>query len=133
VFSASKSMVGRRHGRHGGRQGVFVMVKWKWSGLHANQERRRERERPTIWIFIIGVCYTAPHKHRDRPRDLAPLGGSPGYQRYQKISRMLRQICESLFLSAWISALLCHEEPWTDMSEKTFSVIFPLFQSFWHK
>jgi hypothetical protein len=26
--------------------------------------------------------------------------------------------------------LLCHEEPWTDMSEITFSVIFPLFKSF---
>jgi hypothetical protein len=43
---------------------------------------------------------TAPHKYRDRPRDSASLGGSPGYLRYQKISRMLRQVCESLFLSA---------------------------------
>ena len=44
--------------------------------------------------------YTAPHKYRDRPRDSASLGGSPGYQRYQKISRMLRQVCESQFFSA---------------------------------
>jgi hypothetical protein len=44
-------------------------------------------------------CSTAPHKYRDRPRDSASLGGSPGYQRYQKISRMLRQVCESQFLA----------------------------------
>jgi hypothetical protein len=31
---------------------------------------------------------TAPHKYRNRRRDSASLGGSPGYQRYQKISRM---------------------------------------------
>jgi hypothetical protein len=44
--------------------------------------------------------HTAPHKYRDRPRDSASLGLSPGYQRYQKISRMLRQVCESQFFSA---------------------------------
>jgi hypothetical protein len=46
------------------------------------------------------IMNTAPHKYRDRPRDSASLGGSPGYQRYQKISRMLRQVCESQFFSA---------------------------------
>jgi hypothetical protein len=40
---------------------------------------------------------TQPPTNRDRPRDSSSLGGSPGYQRYQKISRMLRQVCESQF------------------------------------
>jgi hypothetical protein len=43
-------------------------------------------------IGIVLVGSTAPHKYRDRPRDSASLGRSPGYQRYQKISRMLRQV-----------------------------------------
>jgi hypothetical protein len=69
-----------------------------WQGW----DRNTRRDICTLGIMRIRNNFedpcTAPHKYRDWSRDSASLGGSPGYQRYQKISRMLRQVCESQFV-----------------------------------
>jgi hypothetical protein len=52
VFSALKSIEGRRYGSLGGRWGVFVMVKWKWMSFARKSSKGEKGERLTIWIFI---------------------------------------------------------------------------------